>query len=131
MGGKTGSVSEVTAEMTEVAGQRDIINKVYKGASTVSAKMEQGVLAGTYFGTLRVLGFMADAASALKLNFKYADGTTSTTTVDISTQTETFNEDKQGNSLQFLMQLIVNDGRNTPSNNEICGGNKSSHEIGG
>ena len=94
VGGKTGSVSEVTAEMTEVAGQRDIINKVYKGASTVSAKMEQGVLAGTYFGTLRVLGFMADAASALKLNFKYADGTTSTTTVDISTQTETFNEDK-------------------------------------
>ena len=94
VGGKTGSVSEVTAEMTEVAGQRDIINKVYKGASTVSVKMEQGVLTGTFFGTLRVLGFMADAASALKLNFKYADGTTSTTTVDISTQTEAFNEDK-------------------------------------
>ena len=43
---------------------------------------------------------------------------------------ETFNEDKQGNSLQFLMQLIVNDDRNTPSNNAISGGN-SSHEIGG
>lgn len=94
MGGKTGSISEVTAELTEVAGQRDLINKVYKGASTVSAKMDQGVLVGTYFGTIRVLGFVADAASALKLNFKYSDGTTSTTTVDLSTQTEAFNEDK-------------------------------------
>ena len=94
MGGKTGSISEVTAELTEVAGQRDLINKVYKGASTVSAKMDQGVLAGTYFGTIRVLGFVADAASALKLNFKYSDGTTSTTTVDLSAQTEGFNDDK-------------------------------------
>lgn len=94
MGGKYGSISEVTAELTDVAGQRDLINKVYKGASTVSAKMDQGVLVGTYFGTIRVLGFVADAASALKLNFKYSDGTTSTTTVDISSQTEGFNEDK-------------------------------------
>jgi head-tail adaptor len=43
---------------------------------------------------------------------------------------ETFNEDKQGNSLQFLMQLIVNNDKNTPSNNAISGGD-SSHEIGG
>ena len=45
---------------------------------------------------------------------------------------ETFNANHYENTLQFLMQLIVNDKnvKLTPSNNEICGGNKSSHEIG-
>ena len=94
LGGKVASISEVTAELTEVAGQRDVINKVYKSASTVSAEMTPGVLAGSYFGTVRVLGFMTDSANALKLNFKYSDGTTSTTTVDLSAQAEGFNEDK-------------------------------------
>lgn len=94
LGGKIAAVSEVTAELTEVAGQRDLINKVYKNSSTVAAGMENGVLTGTFFGTHRVLGFMTDAASTLNLNFKYNDGTSSTTTVDISSHTEGFNDDK-------------------------------------
>ena len=45
---------------------------------------------------------------------------------------ETFNANHYENTLQFLMQLVVNDknGKPAPSNNAISGSN-SSHEIGG
>ena len=45
---------------------------------------------------------------------------------------ETFNANHYENTLQFLMQLVVNDknGKPAPSNNAISCGN-SSHEIGG
>lgn len=45
---------------------------------------------------------------------------------------ETWNANHRQNTLQFLMQLIVNDknGKAAPSNNAISGCN-SSHEIGG
>ena len=46
---------------------------------------------------------------------------------------ETWNANHRENTLQFLMQLIVNDknGKPAPSNNAISGGSQSSHEIGG
>ena len=94
MGSKIGIIKEATAEITGVAGQRDLVSKVYKSASTVSTTLDPGVLAGSFFGEARVLGFVPDAASELKITFVYTDGTTSTTTVDLSAQAESFNEDK-------------------------------------
>lgn len=94
IGEKSPSIKEVTAEITEVAGQRDILNRMYKGSSTVAVEIERGVLTGKFLGMVRVLGFVPDAAAALVFNFKYNDGTTSTTTIDLSSHVEEFNDDK-------------------------------------
>ncbi len=99
VGGKAGQIQEATAEISDVAGQRDLVNKLYKGASTVSAKLEPGVLSGTLFGVIRILGFVPNSTNTLKLDLKYKDGTTSTSSVDLTGQADAFNEDKTTISL--------------------------------
>ena len=94
LGGKSNNISEVTAELTNVAAQRDILNNVYKASASASAKLPEGNRPGSFYGLVRVLGFMPNAENALKLNFTYTDGTTSTTSVDISGYAEQFNGDK-------------------------------------
>ncbi len=99
VGGKAGMIQEATAEITDVAGQHDPANKLYKGASTVSANLEPGVLSGTLFGVIRILGFVPNSTNNLKLNLKYSDGSTSSTSVDLTSQAEALNEEKTTISL--------------------------------
>ena len=106
LGGKSNNISEATAELTGVAAQKDILNNVYKAPASASAKLPEGNRPGSFYGLVRVLGFIPNSESALKLNFTYTDGTTSTTTVDISANAEQFNEDKT--VIEVISVSIVN-----------------------
>jgi len=94
LGGKANIISEATAELTAVAAQRDLVNNTYKASASASATLPAGNRPGSFYGLVRVLGFMPDADNALNLNFTYSDGTSSTTTVDLSGYVDQFNEDK-------------------------------------
>ena len=106
LGGKSNNISEATAELTGVAAQKDILNNVYKAPASASAKLPEGNRPGSFYGLVRVLGFIPNSESALKLNFTYTDGTTSTTTVDISANAEQFNEDKT--VIEVISVSIIN-----------------------
>lgn len=93
-GGKSTQISEVSAELTEVAATRDLIDKIYKDPATTTTSLKAGARPGTFFGVARVLGFITDAANKLNLNFKYKDGTSDTVTIDLSGHADEFNEDK-------------------------------------